>query len=136
MTDTDTPRPPLTKDERDELRKETEDCLADFAARGVTCISDETVLRLLDQVEALEETYYGAAHPGVAEPRPSVSETLCVSCDNPCVEFHVPNDVWNAVVRKGGPEHDKEFLCVWCYHKAVEEYVRKMMPITNKKPPV
>ena len=48
-------RAPLTKDERDELREETETANAAFHARGVWCNDYETLLALLDQVEALEE---------------------------------------------------------------------------------
>ncbi|KKM17571.1 hypothetical protein LCGC14_1674400 [marine sediment metagenome] len=50
-----TRREPLTKAERDELREETEAANAAFHERGVWCNDYETLLRLLDQVEALEE---------------------------------------------------------------------------------
>lgn len=53
-----------------------------------------------------------------------VSSIPCCLCKGPVMEFSVPSDVWNAVVRRHGPETDKEYLCVVCFHKAVAAYVR------------
>lgn len=40
-------------------------------------------------------------------------------------EFTVPSPVWNAVVRRGGPEQPSEYICEQCYRIAVAEYVMK-----------
>jgi len=53
-----------------------------------------------------------------------ISEISCVRCTGPVIEFSVDNDVWNVVVRKGGPEHDKEYLCVWCFLSDMIGYVK------------
>ena len=47
----------------------------------------------------------------------------CARCGGRCVEFMVPNDVWNAVVRLGGKERDDEYMCEACYRRAVEQFV-------------
>ena len=48
----------------------------------------------------------------------------CTTCKTPVAnEFTVPNEVWNAVVRRGGRETDNEYLCESCYRKCVEEFV-------------
>lgn len=49
----------------------------------------------------------------------------CARCRGKVKEFTVPNDVWNAVVRRGGPESVGEYLCEACYRHAVEDYVRE-----------
>jgi len=44
-----------------------------------------------------------------------ISNIPCARCGGPCIEFTAPNYIWNAVVRNGGPETDKEYLCVQCF---------------------
>ena len=67
------------------------------------------------------------------------SGTPCARCGGPCVEFTVPNDVWNAVVRLGGSERDDEYICEACYRKAVESWIRSAStattPTWRKAPP-
>ena len=48
----------------------------------------------------------------------------CARCGGSCVEFTVPNDVWNTVIRLGGKERDDEYICEVCYRHAVEDFVR------------
>src|SRR5690606_39576690 len=55
---------------------------------------------------------------------PEPSTIPCCKCGGVVVEFSVPNDVWNKVVRRDGPETDQEYLCEGCYRDAVSEYVR------------
>lgn len=39
----------------------------------------------------------------------------CSDCGGPyAFDVGLPNATWNRVIRKGGPEHDREFLCVQC----------------------
>jgi len=40
----------------------------------------------------------------------------CVICNGEVVEFSIPNDIWNLVVRKNGKETDKEYLCINCWY--------------------
>lgn len=39
------------------------------------------------------------------------------------IEFSVPNDVWNRIVRNNGPEHDQEYICVQCFADKCCEFV-------------
>lgn len=52
------------------------------------------------------------------------SEVPCARCGGRVVEFVVPNDVWNSVVRLDGKEGDDEYLCEACYRNAVTAWVR------------
>ncbi len=68
---------------------------------------------------------------GITHPPPKTREPEfsipCGRCSKPIyssMEFVVPNDVWNAVIRLGGEERDDEYLCEACFRKAVEVYVR------------
>jgi hypothetical protein len=49
-----------------------------------------------------------------------ISTIPCSRCGGPVIEFTVPNHIWNAVVRKGGPETDKEYLCAQCFAADLE----------------
>lgn len=50
------------------------------------------------------------------------SAVPCCKCKGPVVEFTVPNEVWNAIIRRNGPETDQEYLCKDCYIAACTEY--------------
>lgn len=51
----------------------------------------------------------------------------CSQCRSPVVkEFVVPNDVWNVVVRQGGKETGKEYLCEECFRLRIVEHVREL----------
>lgn len=52
------------------------------------------------------------------------STVPCVLCRGVVFEFSVPSELWNAVVRRGGPETDKEYLCVNCFHRKVYEAIQ------------
>ena len=45
----------------------------------------------------------------------TVSKLPCARCGGEVVEFSVPNDCWNAVVRHNNHEADSEYLCAWCF---------------------
>lgn len=48
----------------------------------------------------------------------------CGLCGNPVgIEFSIPNEIWNAVIRPDGDEQDHEYLCYPCWLKAVGERV-------------
>jgi hypothetical protein len=59
---------------------------------------------------------------------PQRSSIPCARCGDSCVEFTVPNEVWNAVVRRGGKEGADEYICEACYRLAVEAFVRSETP--------
>lgn len=52
----------------------------------------------------------------------SVSTVPCCLCKGPVIEFSVPNEVWNRIVRGGGPETDQEYLCVGCFAQKCIDY--------------
>jgi ssDNA-binding Zn-finger/Zn-ribbon topoisomerase 1 len=66
-----------------------------------------------------------------ADVRRVVASIPCAGCAGPVVEFTVPNDVWNTVVRRNGPERSDEYLCEACYRKAVEGYVRDVRRVVE-----
>jgi len=45
-----------------------------------------------------------------------VSTIPCCKCGGEVVEFSVPNNLWNIVMRKNG-ETDQEYLCFDCWNK-------------------
>jgi hypothetical protein len=71
--------------------------------------------------------------PVAAAPGEKHSEVPCARCGGQCVEFTVPNDVWNAVVRLGGKEREDEYLCEACYRRAVEVFVRSATPAIQER---
>ncbi len=57
----------------------------------------------------------------------TVSSIPCHACGGEVIEFAVPNDIWNAVIRPDGHEHDGEYLCINCFFDAL----RKRIGITD-----
>jgi hypothetical protein len=46
----------------------------------------------------------------------------CTNCGGPvAAEFHLPNDIWNAVMRPDGHETSNEYLCLKCWHAKLRE---------------
>lgn len=64
------------------------------------------------------------AESGVCAFGDSVTETPCDRCGGECVEFVIPNDLWNAVIRKDGKERDDEYICHDCWHGAIAALAR------------
>lgn len=50
-----------------------------------------------------------------------VSELPCGICGGEVIEFSIPNDIWNKVIRPDGHEHDKEYLCIDCFFNALRK---------------
>lgn len=48
-----------------------------------------------------------------------ISSIKCARCGGHVVEFTIPNDIWNAVIRPDGRERDDEYICMACWHKAL-----------------
>lgn len=49
-----------------------------------------------------------------------ISSIPCAVCGGEVIEFSVPNDLWNYVMRPDGHETDKEYLCFSCWNRALE----------------
>lgn len=52
-------------------------------------------------------------------PDDAVSSIPCNICGGAVIEFSIPNDIWNKVIRLDGHEHDKEYLCMACFFDAL-----------------
>jgi hypothetical protein len=52
-----------------------------------------------------------------------VSTIPCCLCGGEVVEFTVPNDIWNLVMRPDGKETDKEYVCLDCWYKALRKHL-------------
>lgn len=54
------------------------------------------------------------------------STVPCCECGGDAVEFTVPNDIWNAVMRPDEKETDREYLCLDCWYKALRNYINNL----------
>ena len=52
-------------------------------------------------------------------PNEVISSISCARCQGEVVEFSVPNDIWNRVIRLDGHERDDEYLCINCFFEAL-----------------
>lgn len=43
----------------------------------------------------------------------------CDICGGGVVEYSIPNDIWNRVIRLDGHEHNREYLCIACFFDAL-----------------
>ena len=57
------------------------------------------------------------------------TELPCAKCGGLVMEFTIPNDIWNLVVRRGGPERGEEYLCYPCFITAVGAEVKRLRPV-------
>lgn len=58
--------------------------------------------------------------------RAGASSIPCHDCRGPVVEFSVPNDAWNTLIRRGGRETDQEYLCLSCFAKRSTAFVKDL----------
>lgn len=58
------------------------------------------------------------------EAKESPSTIPCCKCGGMVVEFSVPNEAWNIIVRKGGSETDQEYLCLDCFARCAASELR------------
>ena len=56
----------------------------------------------------------------------SVSPIPCCECGGEVVEFTVPNDIWNLVMRPDGKETDREYLCWNCWYEKLRNKMAEM----------
>jgi hypothetical protein len=52
-----------------------------------------------------------------------VSEAPCARCGGEVIEFTIPNDIWNKVIRVEGRERDDEYLCIDCFFAALRKAI-------------
>ncbi len=50
----------------------------------------------------------------------------CCKCGGELVEFTVPNEVWNTIVRDDGCETDQEYLCLKCFAVIAAEKIERL----------
>lgn len=50
------------------------------------------------------------------------SSIPCARCNGPVVEFVIPSDIWNAVIRPDGRERDDEHICYDCWLAAIGKF--------------
>jgi DNA-directed RNA polymerase subunit RPC12/RpoP len=65
------------------------------------------------------------------ERKARMSEIPCCKCGGEVVEFVVPNDLWNMVIRQDGHESNKEYLCFACWNNALYKYLEEMQQWVN-----
>lgn len=56
----------------------------------------------------------------------------CANCGGPMLEYSIPNDTWNLVVRRGGPEGNNEYLCYSCWLAAVGAEIERLRAELDK----
>lgn len=49
------------------------------------------------------------------------NKICCSNCRGEVMEFSIPNDIWNFVVRKNGRETNNEYLCENCWFTKLRE---------------
>lgn len=99
--------------------------------RGASAIeslmADNT--RLLDELERCTSgngTYISLeAHKRLlaASQHEEPSAIPCCICGGEVVEFTVPNDIWNLVMRPDDKETDREYLCLDCWYVALRDFL-------------
>ena len=62
------------------------------------------------------------------------TEIPCNRCKGGVIPFSVDNEVWNTVIRRGGPEMDQEYLCAWCFLVDIVRYVKDNQIIISNYP--
>jgi len=55
-----------------------------------------------------------------------ISKIPCCKCGKEVIEFTVPNELWNMVMRHDGHETDKEYLCFDCWNTELMEYLARL----------
>lgn len=112
------------------LRAEMEQATAVDAAQATSIKNLEGALALERAAIVAHEkawTRLGEGQPAAppASAQRGGEQLKCNRCGVPHAEFVVPSDVWNLVVRLGGPEPDDEYICESCYRDAVAWWVRE-----------
>jgi hypothetical protein len=64
------------------------------------------------------------------------SKIPCCLCGGKVIEFTVPNEVWNKVMRPDGKETDKEYICYECWNKKLNEFLLPHLAEEVKEQPI
>lgn len=61
----------------------------------------------------------------LSEYQNDVASTIpCQRCGGKCIEFAIPNDIWNAIIRTEGHERDDEYICIECFFDALRKFIQ------------
>jgi len=55
-----------------------------------------------------------------------MNEIPCNRCGGNVIEFSVPNDIWNTVIRQDGHERDDEYICHACWYKSIRQHLSEL----------
>lgn len=50
-----------------------------------------------------------------------ISDIPCAICSGEVIEFTIPNDIWNKVIRNNKSETNKEYICINCWYNKLRE---------------
>lgn len=78
------------------------------------------LLRAVKEIERLRKNELELIRKMIG---PGKSDIPCDKCQGPVVEFSVPNEAWNTIIREHGRETDQEYLCLNCFAKAAAERI-------------
>ena len=51
------------------------------------------------------------------------SNIPCYLCGGKVIEFTIPNDIWNTVMRLNYKETNQEYICINCWYNKLREYL-------------
>ena len=97
----------------------------------------EKLVDMADEIERLqrERDEYKTIVEGMTRSGfNGLSDIPCCKCGGPVVEFSVPNEAWNTVIRNNGPETDQEYLCVKCFALVAADRLNTAQAIVAKLP--
>jgi hypothetical protein len=106
--------------QREGLTEEERQTIAFLRAEGPTA-SENYLIRIIDRLTSPPEKPTPVPTQGGFWCDNKASGTPCALCGGDVVEFSVPNEMWNKIVRDGGPESRHEYLCVTCFHKLMQK---------------
>lgn len=70
------------------------------------------IARLQERVQGLESA--------------KTSMIPCCLCGGKVIEFVIPNELWNRVIRIKGREANKEYLCFNCWNNKLTQFINKL----------
>jgi hypothetical protein len=66
-------------------------------------------------------------------PNDEISAIPCSHCGGTVIEFSIPNDIWNRVIRLDGHEHTNEYLCLGCFFDALRKALGLGVTLMGRK---
>ncbi len=61
-------------------------------------------------------------------PNDQITAIPCGICGGQCIEFSIPSDIWNEVIRRGKRQYESEYLCMDCFLDALRRQLG--LPVT------